>query len=166
MDPAEVVRARVKSGGGDGHLHYSVADRREGYAAAMIDAGLSPRVIQPGAGDAIPREQRVAFARGLLSGGDRPTAVVAYGDTTVVPLAMAAAHEGLRMPEDVSLMVFADEPVQELGLTCGTVVIPQAEVGRRAVRMLLERTREFRDHPTVAAAFTIEPGDTVAAFQA
>jgi LacI family transcriptional regulator len=83
----------------------------DGYAGAMAQAGLAvdPSLVHSGpdnvgkgaAAQIDPPGQ--AAARALLSGGRRPTAIVARHDS-LVGIVRAIAELGLRVPEDVSLV--------------------------------------------------------------
>lgn len=140
--------------------HYSAADRRAGYADAMIDAGLEPRVIVAEAGEGVPSSERPTFAGGVLGGSDRPTAVIAYSQTTAIPFHMAAVARGLSVPGDLSLVSFDNRAVAHLGPLYTTFSPPQEQVGREAVVLLTQRLNKHRDLPAVAVPFTFEPGQT------
>ena len=143
--------------------HYSVVDRQAGYTQAMGEAGLEPRLMQWDHGADIPRPERIDFARGLLAGIDRPTAILCYAETSLAPIYIAAAKQGLDVPSDLSLATFSGEPSRLLGPAPTTELIPEDEVGQMAVRLLLERLsqpRKLRDLPAVAVPFTFEPGQT------
>lgn len=117
--------------------HYSEADRQAGYEAAMARAGLKPRLIQPGAGE--EPGDRLAWARRWLAGPDRPTGIVAYAHGPLVKY--AASTLGLRAPDDLSVLSFAEQQEVGLGEPDTTMVIPAAAMGKTAVEMLVERLR-------------------------
>lgn len=77
--------------------------------------------------------------RALLTGADRPTAVMAQSDLLAVGVVQAAADLGLRVPDDVSVTGYdgIETPwLPEAELT--TVVQPAQEKGRAAGRMVAE----------------------------
>jgi len=141
------------------HPHYSVIDRELGYRDAMQAAGLTPDVQRGDGGFNVPRPERVAFTSRWLNSPDRPTAILGYADTTVVPIYVAAASLGLDLPGDLSLMSFGDEPAPTLGMLT-TMRVPAATIGREAVRLLHDQLSEPRDRPAVAVPFELEPGET------
>ncbi len=82
----------------------------------------------------------VAQARALLARADRPTAVFASCDAIARAVYAAAAAEGLRVPHDLSVVGFDDDPLTALltpALT--TVRQPFREMGRAAFAMLQAR---------------------------
>jgi LacI family transcriptional regulator len=124
---------------GAGRGHYSVRDRHEGYAVTMEGAGLSPLVLDPQ--DGVPHDRRLIASRELLASRERPTAVVAYAPSHVVPVIIAAAGAGMRVPEDLSALTFAQLAQSDYGLRVTTMIEPWREVGRAAVKMLQQKMR-------------------------
>ena len=78
-------------------------------------------------------------SRALLSGEDRPTAVIVYSERDVSLLMAAAAELHLSVPRDLSIVVFAPFEPWVAGNHVSAVAIPTAEIGRHAVRMLLKK---------------------------
>ena len=140
--------------------HYSAADRRQGYAAAMIDAGLQPLILRAQTGIDVPSPRRLAFAADVLASSDRPTAVIGYAQTTTMPFHLAAAQRGLSVPDDLSLVSFDDHPMACLGPQYTTLIPPHEAVGRAAVDCLFSRIQTQRDQPPVAVPFDFDPGQT------
>ncbi len=120
--------------------HYSCEDRRDGYLQVMCDAGLKPVVNRVAVHERHPGPVRYQQARALLSlpETDRPTAIIGYGPSDLVTYAYAAAQLGLQMPRDLSLACFDNRQQAPLGQTLTTMLIPEPEVGREGVEMLLE----------------------------
>jgi LacI family transcriptional regulator len=125
--------------------HYSQYDRFEGYLSAMEEAALEPRRID-GAGQMWQNRAIYEFwnlpRSGWLAKPDRPTALVAYGSTEIQPVMLAAQALGMRLPDDLAIGSFGDGPISVAGLRVPTMVIPQEEIGRRAVALLLERVKD------------------------
>ena len=122
--------------------HYSVADRAEGYRQVMREAGLEPRVVgEPGT---VYREAGcVDVARGILSGAERPSALVCYDRQEAVTAYVAAGQLGIKVPEDLSIMSFGVQfPRVSVGLPIAICQVPFEEVGREAVRMLVGRIED------------------------
>ena len=115
--------------------HYSVADRRAGYLKAMAEAKLPPREWRVPADD----KRYTAAATQLLGGRDRPTAVVSYNGDTARPVMEAAALLGLEVPRDLSVVSVDVGPIPMFDRWTTTLVLPEQELGRTAVRMLLEK---------------------------
>ncbi|MTD14267.1 LacI family DNA-binding transcriptional regulator [Nakamurella sp. YIM 132087] len=88
-------------------------------------------------------------AASLLSGPDRPTAVLCLADSFAYGVYQAARDLGLRVPEDVSVLGFDDRPVSRLlSPPLSSYRWPMEEmveaVVRRTVRAIEEGTRSKR----------------------
>ena len=118
-------------------FHFSVSDRAQGYASAMLDAGLSPRVTYHDR--YVDEPDHLEACRTLLRGPDRPTAVLLYTDRDLSALMCAAAELGLSVPRDLSVMVFYPVEVWAGGKHVSVVQVPTTEIGRRAVAMLMRK---------------------------
>lgn len=139
--------------------HYSAADRLGGYERAMSEAGLAanvtcrdPNVVH---GDA------TGDVDALLSGADRPTAIVSYSLRMAETVLVVASRRGLTVPDDLSLVCFDTRSSSHLGLPITTWTVPCREVGTAAVQMLRRRIDAPElDEPAQAVAFGREVGGT------
>ena len=121
--------------------------RERGFAEALRAAGLP--VSEPvRAGWEIDKGYRAA-THVLTTRTPRPTALVCANDRSAVGVMLAAAQLGLTVPGDLSVVGYDDDenvaPCLVPALT--TVRLPHREMGRRAVRLLLDRV-----HGTAADA--------------
>lgn len=112
-------------------------ERRDGYVAALREAGLSvaPELIVEG--DLTGQSGYVAMHR-LLELEQRPTAVFAADDAMAAGALRAIREAGLRVPQDIALVGFDDEPIATLTepqLT--TVRQPVHELGVEAAHLLI-----------------------------
>jgi len=76
------------------------------------------------------------------------TAILAANDTAAIGIIQALKAKGLRVPEDVSVMGFDGTEVSDLctpRLT--TIKVPLAEIGARAVKVLLQQMSEADHSP-------------------
>ena len=142
-------------------IHYSSIDRQAGYELAMASAGLKTDIVRPPTPRAKQRV-RVKLAEELLNRKDRPTAVVTYSGSTAVPLVFAATKKNLDVPRDLSIITFDTEALALTGVTFTTMVVPNFELGRCAVDMLLSRI----DVPGVpinsrVLPFTFDEGESI-----
>lgn len=141
--------------------HYSSDERARGYAEAMKNAGLEPLFLAGGA--PVPMDARVALFKGILSRAERPTAIVTYGSTEAMPALYAAAAAGLRVPEELSVVTFAGAAQDSMGVRLAAALIPEEEMGRLAVEMLMEKLdRPSRRLGPRALAFGFDEGQTCA----
>ncbi len=139
---------------------YQRRERLQGYLDGMSAAGLSPQVLAaPGP---VPRAGYVAALRELLRGTDRPTAVISFGRRVAVPLMHAAALEGLRVPDDLSVMTFSAGPCDDLGLMISSMQVDRRAFAEEAVAMLCTRMGDPEAAiPPVVVPFVLNPGETV-----
>ena len=122
-----------------GHAPAS-ALRYEGYRAALADAGLQA--------DRRWHHRALPVVRGGLEAGAfldlparaRPTAVACYNDRQAMGAYRAVRLRGLRVPDDVSIVGYDDQEyiASELDPPLTTVRLPHVEMGRLAVRLLLD----------------------------
>ncbi|MGO2747030.1 LacI family DNA-binding transcriptional regulator [Microbacterium sp.] len=113
-------------------------DRRQGFRAALADAGLSP--LAEVEGDYSETSGAEAVRRVLADG--RPDAIFVASDLMARGALTALLAEGLRVPEDVAVVGFDDSPVAlsaEPQLT--TVRQPMYEMGETMAAVLLSRLR-------------------------
>jgi LacI family transcriptional regulator len=122
--------------------------RLQGYRAAHeqagvpVDDGLIVR-IAPDAPDVDTR-------LGALFDGEAPTAIFAANNVLGERAWHVLRQRGLRLPHDLSLVVFDDVPWMEMVTPPITAVAqPAVELGRRAAELLLRRIEEPATPPVV-----------------
>ena len=119
--------------------HPDAVGRRDGYLAALAEAGLpsDPRLVIEG--DFMWRGGQVAMET-LISAGREFTAVFAGTDHMALGAMLVLHHRGLDVPGDVSVLGFDDEAFSAYccpPLT--TVSQPLFEMGQAAVRSIVAR---------------------------
>ena len=114
--------------------------RLTGYRQALEVYGLpfDPALVAVGGADA--RSGHTAGHR-LLAGPARPTAIFCFKDLAAMGVYQAAGELGLSIPGDVSVVGFDDQQLISESLRPGltTIALPHEEMGRWAVRTLLEQ---------------------------
>ena len=123
--------------------HFSATDRMLGYEAAMRSAGFTPQMHRPSSA-CIDIESESAFAAGILSKPDRPTAIVCYFTIFVPAILRVAAELGLRVPRDLSIITFAPEGAREQNLGLTAMLEPHYRMGQEAVRLLCQKVDDPR----------------------
>ncbi|HEY5787120.1 MAG TPA: LacI family DNA-binding transcriptional regulator [Microlunatus sp.] len=125
--------------------------RLTGYRQALEVYGLpfDPALVALGGADA---QAGFAAAHQLLAPPGRPTAIFCFKDLAAMGVYQAAGELGLSIPEDLSVVGFDDQLLISESLRPGltTVALPHEEMGRWAVRTLLERI----DAPSQPASAT------------
>lgn len=125
-----------------GNLKKSVAQNRlQGYKNALSEAkiALNPHWIIESHFDF---EGGVLGIQSLLTQSSRPTAVFCCSDTIAVGAYQAIQQQGLRIPQDLSIMGYDDiELARYLSPPLSTICQPKAELGKLAVEALLQRIK-------------------------
>lgn len=114
--------------------------RYEGYAQAIVRAGLTldPQLVR--AATSLDYEAGAQAVGGLLALLEPPTALFAVSDTLAIGAIKALRRAGKRVPEDIAVVGFDDLPLSavfEPALT--SVAQPMRELGARAAEILLAR---------------------------
>jgi LacI family transcriptional regulator len=87
-------------------------------------------------------ESAYAAVHALLERGERPAALICLNDRIAFGTYQALQEAGLRVPQDVSVVSFADSDLAGwLRPALTSVALPHAEMGRRAVELLLDDKR-------------------------
>ena len=126
--------------------------REQGYLATMAELGLSDRarMLRVPQSDQ-PREDRL---RAYLTAPDRPRAIFCWSDLDAVPLRNMAWQLGLRVPQDLALIGYDNNPVAALPMIdLASVDQDGRRMGRVAAEALLTRIGGRR----VAEHILIEP---------
>lgn len=80
------------------------------------------------------------FQAALALEGAKPTAVVTYNDLIAAGIVLRLTADGVRVPEDVSVIGFDNTLIAPVGTPPITSIrIPRAQIGQEAVRLLLGR---------------------------
>lgn len=95
------------------------------------------------------------YAKHLLARGKPFTALFAYNDISAIGAIRALQEQGLRVPQDVSVMGFDDIPGAAFHTpSLTTVRQPLSRMGEVAAQTLLERIEDKKEYP---AEIAIEP---------
>jgi LacI family transcriptional regulator/LacI family repressor for deo operon, udp, cdd, tsx, nupC, and nupG len=113
--------------------------RQQGYLDALEKRGLPTESDLLISYDLTDEKARI-YARHLLNLPRPPDAIFAVNDPTAIEIMLAAKAQGVRIPDDLAVVGFSNDPMSaiiEPGLT--TVAQPLPEMGRAAARLLLEQ---------------------------
>jgi DNA-binding LacI/PurR family transcriptional regulator len=112
--------------------------RHAGYLDTMVSAGLASAARSEHGG--MTEESGYAAARRLLTGWDRPTAIVAFNDLAAIGALSAAAELGLDVPGDLSVVGYDNTSLAALRRIALTSVDDgNFPVGAQAGALMLDR---------------------------
>lgn len=115
------------------------SQRLRGYQRALVDHGLplDQTLVADGEWSLSTAQKLTAD---LLKRPQRPTAIFCASDRMAIGTYEALIGAGLKIPDDMSVVGFDNDPVaQHLSPSLTTIYVPHEEMGRNAVAYLLER---------------------------
>lgn len=119
--------------------------RRNVFLKALEQNGIDPRQAVIIEGDLRIEGGRKAFEQ-LSQISPRPTAVVAANDLMALGVLWAARNAGWELPRDLSVVGLDDiDLASKVSPALSTVALPRREIGKMAMRMLLDMIREGRE---------------------
>lgn len=115
----------------------SAKERAQGYLEAMSEAGLEPQILEgefsAEAGNDLGDNWK------SFTGNYRPTAVICPNDLAAVGLQTALARQGIKCPDDVSIVGFDDfEESRTAPVPLTTIQYPLDTIASQAVRLLVQ----------------------------
>ncbi len=132
----------------------SSRERVRGYHAAMQEAGLFPRMEQGG----FDISSGYEIAERWLQSGDMPTAVFAADDMMALGVMDALKNNGIRIPDDVSVVGYDDQLfATQFRPWLTTVRQPVEEIGAQAVELLLRQIEHPEDGEYAPEHFKLQP---------
>lgn len=122
----------------------SIRDRREGYLEAMAGHGLEPDDVWLLPGGFTIEAGKAAVARIMaLPETRRPTAVFCDNDSAAVGVICALQAAGCRVPQDLSVVGFANfDWTAYTSVPLTTIAQCAIEMGRHAAQVLLEMIQQ------------------------
>jgi len=145
--------------------HYSIEDTINGYIDALKAHDLDVVMLT----NRIERSSRMAVSKKLLESGMEgnpvPTAIMAMGMSSAIPLVQAAGELGIRIPEQLSVYTI-DSSSLPTAITpaISHIFLPWQKAGIRGVQMLLQKISggENREMSGCIECEWREAGSTVA----
>ncbi|WP_044171197.1 LacI family DNA-binding transcriptional regulator [Flectobacillus major] len=126
-----------------GPKNVTVSNQRlEGYKKALKDAGIQVDEALIVHGE-YNLEKAIALTTQLAELNEIPDGLVVVSDRLAVGSIMALKAKGIRIPEDVAVVSFNDEPICSLITpTLSSVAQPTAEIGRMATSLLINQIED------------------------
>jgi LacI family transcriptional regulator len=119
---------------GEHPSHFSITERKRGYADAMNAAGLAEyvSVVECSEGELVNRLK--------AQGAKGPTALMVYTHRMAVKLLQILWEAGIQVPRDLSVGTFSNAyPVEDVIPPLTTMALPTEEMGRAAAELVLEQ---------------------------
>ncbi|MDD3337765.1 MAG: LacI family DNA-binding transcriptional regulator [Lachnospiraceae bacterium] len=114
-------------------------DRRDGYMAALKDAGIEPDPRYNLEGN-YRMTQAYELSKKLLAMEDRPTAVITCNNRTSLGFYKALRERGEKTPRDIALIgLDRIEELDVMGYEMNYIERDAKELGKRAIEMLINR---------------------------
>lgn len=134
----------------------SISNQRlEGYKAALREAGLkiNPKFIEHGD---FNQEYAYLNTDELLKARNKPDAIFAMSDRLALGAMTCIKKHGLRIPEDIGLIGFNNEPITGLlSPSISTIDQPAFEMGKTATRLFIEMVNN--NQPTAPQTIILKP---------
>ena len=129
-----------------GQYHVIGFERRgTGFRDTLISAGIDPQDDRCIFGD-LSVDFGIEAAKAVAGSGELPTAVFIHNDETATGFLHGLASQGLRAPDDISVIGFDDMPYSAIfNPSLSTIRLPRREWGRLACRKLLELLEDAPD---------------------
>lgn len=146
------------------HSHYSCIDRLAGYREEMKKAGLDSITAFPTEEIHHDFEKETAFVKQSLE-THKPTCVLCYWSNAVPAVFHAARSLHLKLPDDLSLVTFTSECAVHYGQFATSMIEPDAELGKAAVEMILNKRDSGQECESVAKDFVFHDCRTLKAVE-
>ncbi|MEL7022928.1 MAG: LacI family DNA-binding transcriptional regulator [Pseudomonadota bacterium] len=121
--------------------HKAMAKRFLGFQDGLKDAGLelNPKWVVRGDNTF---DSAIECGKQLLHGKDRPTAICCANDHMAAAIMKVAHESGLRVPADISITGFDDDPTaSQVWPSLTTIRQPLTKMARHASKLLLDGLR-------------------------
>jgi LacI family transcriptional regulator len=131
--------------------HYSIAGRKAGYEQTMNEANLPARTIQHREHTRMghPTPEYLQELRAILTSPDHPTAIFTYDETVAVCCREVLVELGVS--NEIPMITAGVQNIRFMELMGISVVeLPTFEMGRMALRMLLEKLETSLSAPSIA----------------
>ena len=131
---------------GHGRVRHNTRERYDTYRRWMAAHDLPADEATAEALADLSPSQESGPLHHLLSGSERPTAILAFNDDLAVNVLEAARNQGLFLPHDLSVVGFDDILVASLTVPkLTTVRQPLFEMGQKAAQLLIAQIEPKKD---------------------
>jgi LacI family transcriptional regulator len=143
-----------------GPLNLKIYQRRQdGYCQALKDSGLkwhNSMIIN----NSLTREDGTRAIQNLLEEPLKPDAIFCANDTTALSVIIYLQEHGIRVPEDIAIVGFSNEPFSEVVTpSISTIKQPGFEMGKIAAELIINQINSQR--PTTKFKTIVMPTELV-----
>jgi len=127
-----------------GPADYTATERRvAGFEQAVQEAGITAQRLECGWNI----DDGLRLGSQILAADRPPTGIVCANDRVGAGVLLAAARLGLRIPEDLSIVGYDDDPNVARQLNLSTISLPHREIGEQAMDLLLTQLETEQAQP-------------------
>jgi LacI family transcriptional regulator len=131
-----------------GPLHLKIYEyRQKGYCNALIEAGLEVNeslIVN----NSLSREEGTFSIQKLLKNEVIPDAIFCANDTTALSVIIYLKEIGLKVPEDIAIVGFSNEPFSEVVTpSISTVKQPGFMIGQKAAQLIIQQILQHNEPP-------------------
>ncbi|HSO87017.1 MAG TPA: LacI family DNA-binding transcriptional regulator [Draconibacterium sp.] len=131
-----------------GPLHLKIyQDRQKGYCDALNEAGININeslIIN----NSLSREEGTTAIKKLMHNQEKPDAVFCANDTTALSVIIFLKENGLKVPDDVAVVGFSNEPFTEMVTpSISTVKQPGFLMGQKAAQLIIQQILHDHENP-------------------
>jgi len=116
-------------------------NRQDGYCQALKDAGLN--MEEPGIiNNSLTREDGTRAIKKIMDSPAKPDAVFCANDTTALSSIIYLKNNGFKIPEDIAIVGFSNEPFSEVVTpSISTIKQPGFEIGKKAAELIINQIK-------------------------
>ncbi len=117
-------------------------NRQDGYCQALKDAGLS--MEEPGIlNNSLTREDGTRAIKKIMDSTVKPDAIFCANDTTALSSIIYLKNNGFKIPENIAIVGFSNEPFSELVTpSISTIKQPGFEIGQKAAELIINQIKQ------------------------
>lgn len=114
-------------------------NRQKGYCQALKDAGIKTDdtlIIN----NSLTRADGTKAIKKLLKNKTRPDAIFCANDTSALSVVIELQNEGIKVPEDIAVVGFSNEPFSEVVTpSISTIKQPGFVIGKKAAELIINQ---------------------------
>ncbi len=131
-----------------GPLHLKIYEyRQKGYCDALKEAGLevNQSLIF---NNSLSREEGTLSIQKLLQNKVKPDAIFCANDTTALSVIIYLKENGIKVPDDIAIVGFSNEPFSEVVTpSISTVKQPGFMIGQKAAQLVIQQILHNNESP-------------------